>query len=172
VEQANPGFKTTVSDFWALVARDTDLVGLRIMAEQHKGEVGPTLMSFIEKQWTAEEFTNAYIVRQDVNNKMNRFMEKYDLVLTPTLGVPPFEVGINGPTIIEETEVEDAHWLSFTFPLNMTGQPAATVPAGWTEDGLPIGLQIIGRHLDDTTVLRASAAYEEANPWAHRYPKY
>jgi aspartyl-tRNA(Asn)/glutamyl-tRNA(Gln) amidotransferase subunit A len=172
VEQANPGFKATVSDFWALVARDTDLVGLRKMAEQHKGEIGPTLMSFIEKQWTAEEFTNAYIVRQDVNNKMNRFMEKYDLVLTPTLGVPPFEIGINGPTIIEETEVEDAHWLSFTYPLNMTGQPAATVPAGWTEDGLPIGLQIIGRHLDDPTVLRASAAYEEANPWAHRYPKY
>ena len=52
----------------------------------------------------------------------------------------------------------------------MTGQPAATVPAGFTEDGLPVGLQIVGRHLDDPTVLRASAAFEAAAPWADRWP--
>ena len=54
--------------------------------------------------------------------------------------------------------------------MNLTGQPAATVPAGWTSDGLPVGLQIVGRHLDDAMVLRASAAFEAAAPWTHRWP--
>jgi aspartyl-tRNA(Asn)/glutamyl-tRNA(Gln) amidotransferase subunit A len=60
--------------------------------------------------------------------------------------------------------------LAFTFPLNLTGQPAATVPAGFTDDGLPVGLQIIGRHLDDPLVLRAAAAFAGAAPWADRWP--
>jgi aspartyl-tRNA(Asn)/glutamyl-tRNA(Gln) amidotransferase subunit A len=55
-------------------------------------------------------------------------------------------------------------------PFNMTGQPAATAPCGFTKDGLPIGLQIIGRRFDDQTVLRASAAFEAARPWAGRRP--
>ena len=61
-------------------------------------------------------------------------------------------------------------WLSFTYPMNMTGQPAASVPAGFTVDGLPVGLQIVGRHLDDARVLRASAAFEAAAPWRDRWP--
>ncbi len=63
-----------------------------------------------------------------------------------------------------------ADWLAFTFPCNMTGQPAATIPAGFTRDGLPVGLQIIGRHLDDRTVLSASGAFERARPWADKWP--
>lgn len=76
-----------------------------------------------------------------------------------------------GPTTIDGREVGLFHWLSFTFPLNLTGHPVATVPAGWTVDGLPVGLQIVGRHLDDELVLEASAAYEAANPWADRWPE-
>ena len=59
---------------------------------------------------------------------------------------------------------------AFTFAFNLTGQPAATVPCGVTRDGLPIGLQIVGRRFDDVTVLRASAAFEAARPWADRRP--
>jgi aspartyl-tRNA(Asn)/glutamyl-tRNA(Gln) amidotransferase subunit A len=119
---------------------------------------------------TAEEFTDALMMRKHVNNKMWRFMANYDLLLTPTLAVPPFEVGIQGPTEIDGRPVANTEWLHFTYPLNFTGQPAATVPAGWTEDGLPVGLQIIGRHLDDGLVLRASAAFESAAPWRDRWP--
>jgi hypothetical protein len=67
-------------------------------------------------------------------------------------------------------EVLRFYWLSFTFPFNFTGQPAATVPAGFTEDGLPVGLQIVGRRMDDALVLRASAAFEAAAPWRDRWP--
>ena len=61
-------------------------------------------------------------------------------------------------------------WMPFTFPFNMTGQPAASVPAGVTDDGLPVGLQIIGRRNADRTVLAASAAFEAACPWSGRRP--
>lgn len=170
VEETNPGFQVSPEEFWTLVARDTDLVGLRKAVEENENLFGPTMLSFIQTDWSAEELTNAHILRLEVNMKMRKFMENYDLLLTPTLAVPPFEVGINGPTEIDGKSVHESHWLSFTYPINMTGQPAASIPAGWTEDGLPIGLQIIGRHLDDTTVLRASAAFEEAKPWADVWP--
>jgi aspartyl-tRNA(Asn)/glutamyl-tRNA(Gln) amidotransferase subunit A len=61
-------------------------------------------------------------------------------------------------------------WASFTYPFNFTGQPAATVPAGFTATGLPVGLQIVGRRFADLTVLQASAAFEAARPWAQRRP--
>jgi aspartyl-tRNA(Asn)/glutamyl-tRNA(Gln) amidotransferase subunit A len=97
-------------------------------------------------------------------------MARYDLLLTPTLCVPPFPILMQGPEKIGGRYVRPESWLAFTFPMNLTGQPAATVPAGWTREGLSVGLQIVGRHLDDAGVLRASAAYEAARPWAHRWP--
>jgi aspartyl-tRNA(Asn)/glutamyl-tRNA(Gln) amidotransferase subunit A len=75
-----------------------------------------------------------------------------------------------GPATIDGRDVDGFSWLSFTFPFNFTGQPAATVPAGFTHDGLPIGLQIVGRRLEDALVLRASAAYAAAAPWQDRRP--
>jgi aspartyl-tRNA(Asn)/glutamyl-tRNA(Gln) amidotransferase subunit A len=71
---------------------------------------------------------------------------------------------------IEGKKAAPFQWITFTYQFNMTGQPAATVPAGFTKDGLPIGLQIVGRHLDDALVLRAAAAYEAAAPWKDKWP--
>jgi aspartyl-tRNA(Asn)/glutamyl-tRNA(Gln) amidotransferase subunit A len=101
---------------------------------------------------------------------MWRFMANYDLLLTPTLTVPPFPVHCQGPEKTDGRMVAPTQWLSFTYPINLTGQPAASVPAGFTSDGLPIGLQIVGRHLDDPLVLRASAAFERARPWRNTVP--
>ena len=66
--------------------------------------------------------------------------------------------------------LEPYEWTPFTFPFNMTGHPGASVPCGFTKDGLPIGLQIVGRRLADATVLRAAAAFEKIAPWADRKP--
>jgi aspartyl-tRNA(Asn)/glutamyl-tRNA(Gln) amidotransferase subunit A len=101
---------------------------------------------------------------------MWKFMSRYDLLLTPTLAVPPFPVDCQGPEKIDGRIVASTQWLAFTYPINLTGQPAASVPAGFTDDGLPIGLQIVGRHLDDPLVLKASAAFEKARPWRDRWP--
>ena len=80
------------------------------------------------------------------------FFEKYDLLLTPTIACPPFTVGFDNPTEIAGKPVRDYAWIPFTYPFNLTGQPAATVPCGFTGEGLPIGLQIVGPRHRDTHV--------------------
>jgi aspartyl-tRNA(Asn)/glutamyl-tRNA(Gln) amidotransferase subunit A len=96
--------------------------------------------------------------------------DKYDLLLTPTIARPPFGVGLDHPSEIAGRPVSPWGWIPFTYPFNLTGQPAASVPAGFTKDGLPVGLQVVGRRFHDTLVLRASAAFERARPWAAAYP--
>ena len=168
VERADPGFDDPVEAFTATVANDTDLAELR--AANDRGELSEDVLSdILETDWSAEDFTDAMKQRQRLNMALRQFMADYDLLLTPTLAVPPFDADSPGPTEIEGRDVELFHWLSFTFPINMTGHPAATVPAGWTDDGVPVGLQLIGPHLDDAAVIEASAAYQAAQPWQDRY---
>jgi cytosine permease len=128
------------------------------------------VIGIIVAAWTAEELTDAVMVRKAVTNKLWRFMTRYDLLLTPTLAVPPFQLHVQGPEKIDGNIVPPFKWLAFTFPFNLTGQPAATVLAGFSKDGLPIGLQIVGRHLDDPTVMRAAKAFETAHPWHDKWP--
>jgi aspartyl-tRNA(Asn)/glutamyl-tRNA(Gln) amidotransferase subunit A len=97
--------------------------------------------------------------------------EKYDLLLTPTLSVAGIPVGRINPAHYPQHAWDWFPWASFSYPFNFTGQPAATVPAGFTPAGLPVGLQIVGRLHDDLTVLQASRAFEQARPWAARRPE-
>ena len=166
----DPGWDDPYAAFWGLVALESDLKGMREMVAKYPGQMSPHLVDFLTRPWTAEDLTNSVIGRKAVVNKMWKFMRKYDFLLTPTLACPPFPVHMQGPEKIEGRMVEPFQWLAFTFPINMTGQPAASIPAGWTEHGLPVGLQIIGKHLDDPMVLRASAAFEAARPWRDRWP--
>ncbi|MEZ0059496.1 aspartyl-tRNA(Asn)/glutamyl-tRNA(Gln) amidotransferase subunit A [Bradyrhizobium elkanii] len=170
VEEADPGWTDPFASFWGIVAADTDLKGMREMVAKHGANMSPHLVDFLNHPWTAEELTNAMVVRKTVVNKMWRFMAKYDLLLTPTLAVPPFPIHCQGPEKIDGRIVAPTQWLAFTYPINLTGQPAASVPAGFTKDNLPVGLQIVGRHLDDPLVLKASAAFEKAKPWRDRWP--
>ena len=170
VEESNPGWDNPYDGFWGMVIGQSDLVGLRKMAQELGEEMTPHLKEVIEADWTAEQLTDAVMMRKHVSNKMWRFMRNYDLLLTPTLTVPAFEVGIQGPTETDGKEVDQFEWLHFTYPMNMTGQPAASVPAGFTDGGLPVGLQIVGPHLGDAIVLRAAARFEEARPWADKWP--
>jgi len=170
VELANPGFGDTRQTFMALVAMDTDLVGMRQFLPEFGHKMSPHLVEMLKRQWTAEDFTNAITARKAMVNCMARFMQNYDLLLTPTLATPPFPLYMQGPEIIDGRMVASNEWLNFCFPFNFTGQPAASVPAGFTQSGLPVGLQLVGRHLDDATVLAASAAFEQAQPWIGRKP--
>ncbi len=79
-------------------------------------------------------------------------------------------VGLDNPKSINGTRLAPYEWLTFTFPFNLTGNPAASIPCGFTTDGLPVGLQIVGRRFDDVSVLQASAAFEQAAPWADNRP--
>jgi len=97
-------------------------------------------------------------------------VETHALLLTPSVSVPAFEVGRLNPAHFPQHAWDWFPWASFSYPFNFTGQPAATVPAGFTASGMPVGLQIVGRRFDDLTVLQAAAAFETARPWAERRP--
>ena len=119
---------------------------------------------------TADQYLAAARRRHEFWTDVQRFLARFDLLLMPTVAVPPFEVGRPGLNEIQGQPVSPLGWIPFTFPFNLTGQPAATVPVGMTSSGLPVGLQIVGRRFSDRTVLAASAAFEAAQPWAERRP--
>ena len=93
---------------------------------------------------------------------MRQFMQRYDFLLTPSVAVPAFDALPAGHgTIDPETMLG---WTPFSYPFNLTQQPACSIPCGLTSDGLPIGLQIVGPMFGDALVLRAARAYESACP--------
>ena len=97
------------------------------------------------------------------------FLE-WDILITPTISVAAFPAGLLQPPHWPAHPWDWMSWAEFSYPFNMSGNPAATLPCGFTNDGLPIGLQIVGRRFDDLGVLQASAAFEAALPWAGRSP--
>ncbi|NWA63422.1 amidase [Pantoea sp. B9002] len=170
LDEVDPGIADEGATFAALVAFESDLTGMRHMQTELGARMSPHLSAMLQRDWRAETFTDANTTRKKLCNQMWRFMQRYDLLLSPTLAVPPFPLNMQGPEVIDGRMVRSDHWLSFCFPFNFTGQPAASVPAGFTASGLPIGMQIVGRHLDDGLVLAASAAFERIQPWNHITP--
>ncbi|MGI4879068.1 MAG: amidase [Janthinobacterium lividum] len=155
--------------FFAQIMRDSDLRGMRAMAARDEIAM-PGLLWLLSREWTAEDLTDAAMQRQAVCATIARFMQGYDLLLTPTVSTPAFPIAFWNPATVEGIPADQGNMSPFTYPFNWTGQPAASVPAGWTSTGLPVGLQIVGRHLNDALVLRAAAAFEAARPWRDHWP--
>ena len=170
LEIAAPEIGDTQETFSALVALDTDRNGLRKMAAASGSGFTPQLARLLEIRWTADDFTNAILQRKRVNNVLWRFMERFDLLLTPTCSIGAFPIDSEGPDTVGGAAIYPGQWTPFSALANLTGQPAASVPAGFTSDGRPVGLQIMGRHLDDPGVLRAAAGFEQIRPWRHLWP--
>ena len=166
---AHPPIGPTQAMFEALVALDTDRAGLRTMAERQGVELTGWLASLVARDWAGDEFTAAILERKRIVNATWRFMAKHDFLLTPTTGTPAFPVDQFGPTRIDGREVPATEWIAFSSLANLTGLPAASVPIGFTADGRPIGLQIMGRHLDDRGVLALAAVVELLYP-RERWP--
>ena len=104
-------------------------------------------------------------LRQD----MKRFFTKYDLLLVPTSTTTAFKHDSTFVTI-DGQKVHGRNSLRITVPFDLTGSPAVTVPFGWSTEGLPIGVQLVGRHFDEGTVLHAAAALETVREGADRRP--
>ncbi len=105
-----------------------------------------------------------------------KYFQNYDLLITPTTPCPAFAPGWSeSGTVFPKVGKKSLNvvtWMNFTYPFNMTGLPAASIPSGWTASGLPIGMQIIGRRYDEKTVLQASKAFEEIAPLQDKKPKF
>jgi aspartyl-tRNA(Asn)/glutamyl-tRNA(Gln) amidotransferase subunit A len=171
VEEANPGWPDPYELFHTLFY---GLVGATVddLLPDWKGQLDPGLERIADagRGLTAFDVSRAQQVRNDLQLTATEFFTRYDLLLTPTMTLPPFPVGIDFPPEVGGEPVTGMQWTAFTFPFNLSGNPAASVPAGWTEEGLPIGLQIVGRRWEDALVLRACAAFEAIQPWTDRRP--
>jgi aspartyl-tRNA(Asn)/glutamyl-tRNA(Gln) amidotransferase subunit A len=110
---------------------------------------------------TAHEVLDAQMKRSALGTHMNLFHRDYDLLVTPTLSVPAFDAGKEFPEGVKRW----IDWTPFSFPFNLTQQPAASIPCGLTPSGLPVGLHIVGPRYADALVLRAARAFETARPY-------
>jgi aspartyl-tRNA(Asn)/glutamyl-tRNA(Gln) amidotransferase subunit A len=115
----------------------------------------------------ATDLVAAHAAKARYGEAWAAFMGDHDLLLTPTLPLTAFAAGLDQPGSVAGRATEYLSWTALTYPFNVSGQPAATVPCG-SVDGLPVGLQIIGRRGADALVLRAAAAFEAAHSW--RFP--
>ena len=115
-----------------------------------------------------DDYYSKVFERYALRERVRRFFEDYDLLLTPTLPVPAFDADRNLPPELADGSIVD--WVYYTYPFNLTGNPAASVPCGFTENGLPVGLQLVAGGYRETDVLRAAAAFEAERPWGHPKP--
>jgi amidase len=120
---------------------------------------------------TSGDIARAEKLRSVLWERVRRFMEGYELLILPTVAGKPFPVEVPYPTELQGKRLENyTQWFFLTYALSVTGLPVISVPAGFTRDGLPVGIQIVGRRRQEAAVLQAAAAFEAAAPWADRIP--
>ncbi len=114
------------------------------------------------EKYTTAQYLAAIQQRGALGLLMNKFHQSYDLLVTPTLPLAAFAAGKEVANLLKEKRWTD--WSPFSYPFNLTQQPAATVPCGLTKKGLPVGLHIVGPRYADALVLRAARAFESVHP--------
>jgi aspartyl-tRNA(Asn)/glutamyl-tRNA(Gln) amidotransferase subunit A len=163
---ANPGFDNPIVAWLNLGAPgDAHFVDEMTEAQRALLEHGFVAFSEIGRQVSGVQMADALQVRHRINRQMTAFFETYDALLTPTCADVPFIAEGPPPSSIGGKPVGPAGFIPFTYPFNLTGHPAASLPAGLAR-GLPVGLQVVGPRYQDAFVLAVSAAFESARPWA------
>jgi aspartyl-tRNA(Asn)/glutamyl-tRNA(Gln) amidotransferase subunit A len=163
VEETDPGFENVGPMFTAHWFAGAAALLRSFSAEQLK-LIDPGLRDVARQgaKIRTLDYLAAVQQRGQLGVLMNRFHEKYDLLLTPTLPLAAFEAGRELASVVKEKRWTD--WTPFSYPFNLTQQPAASVPCGLTKKGLPAGLHIVGPRYADALVLRAARAYESVHP--------
>jgi aspartyl-tRNA(Asn)/glutamyl-tRNA(Gln) amidotransferase subunit A len=165
VEEVDPGFAEPIDilkKVWYSVA--ATLVDAVPLAERKKMDEGLLRMAEQGQRYSLADYLSAHTQRTELAQHMLRFHERYDLLLTPQLPVPAIEAGRVTPADGRFGE-EWINWSPYTYPFNLTQQPTASVPCGFTSDSLPVALQIVGPARRDELVLRAARAYESFCPF-------
>jgi amidase len=164
VDDAEPDF----ADFDAVfktIRAVAFLTGVAPRIGNRRAEVKDTIRWEIERgeRLTASDVASALIKRTELFHRMRQFMERYEFFVLPTTQVPPFDVGVPYPTEIDGVRMETyIDWMQSCYFISVVGNPAISVPCGFTADGLPVGVQIVARHLDDWGLLQLAHAFEGA----------
>ena len=140
--------------------------------DKNREEMGKTLVNSLDqiKSFSIDDSIKTQKVRTELNQIMGDLFERFDLLITPTMPTEAFAAKGPPPAEIDGHPIPLLGAVAFTYPFNLSGHPAATVPAGLTKNGLPAGLQIIGPRQRDDLVLQASYAYEQMRPWDDHWP--
>lgn len=169
VEEVDPGFSDPLAAFDILFYGGAANAMRDLSAEQRKlMDPGLVEVAAWAEKLSLLDYLGAQNERAALIEQMNLFHGKYDLLLNPALPIPAFKAGLEVPEGWHSPRWPT--WTPFTYPFNMTGQPSASVPCGFTAGGLPIGLQITGGRHRDAMVLRASHAYQALSPLTDRRP--
>jgi aspartyl-tRNA(Asn)/glutamyl-tRNA(Gln) amidotransferase subunit A len=165
VEEADPDLKRAddiIRVLWFAGARSI----VDSVPEAARAEMDPGFLQCAEwgRGISASDYLAAYSARAELYRTMLAFHERYDLLLTPAMPVTAFEVGLVAPPQSSYGQ-NWLDWSPYTYPFNLTQQPAASVPCGVSSAGLPIGLQIVGAPRDDSLVLSAARAFEQVRPF-------
>ncbi|WP_295801455.1 amidase [uncultured Microbulbifer sp.] len=163
VSEVAPGFDDPLAAFGHLFYGGA-ANALRNISKKQRMLMDSQLVAVADRaaQLTMLDYLEAVNERMALCERMALFHKKYDLLLTPTLPITAFAAGREVPEDWPSTRWPS--WTPYTYPFNLTGQPAISVPCGFATSGLPIGLQMVGARFDDTAVLRAAQAYQLAAP--------
>ncbi|MCX5909736.1 MAG: amidase [Deltaproteobacteria bacterium] len=162
----------------ALIYRGLRYVSLyqdRLEDPEFKSLVNPLVAGNVEQglKFSIRDLARAERQRSDLWQRVQAFFDKYDLLLTPTVPIPAFPAETVFPTEINGKPMENyIDWVMLTYAFSMLGLPAISVPCGWTQNGLPVGLQIVARRHGEAILLKASAAFENAASWTDRRPSF
>ncbi|WP_454630699.1 amidase [Bradyrhizobium cenepequi] len=184
VEQVNLGIlrsQKELSDVWSRLYMLLNLQAIESMKRdgidlfgRHREDFPPEYMDWVEKtkRMSGLDFFRDQAIRTEVFNAFQKVLDNFDLLVTPTVACPPVDNASDGntrgPSAINGVEIDPLIGWCLTYFVNFTGHPAASIPAGLS-DGLPVGMQIIGRRNADCDVLAASAAFERLRPWQNHY---
>ncbi len=147
---------------------------LKQYLKEWEDKMDPDLVKLIKAGlgYDGTSLPRALAVRAQLYTTIYKVFKDYDILITPSTAIPAFELGSMYPSKINGNNVSPTAWMPFSFPFNLTGHPAASIPSGWSSNGLPIGMQIVGKRFDELTVLQVSKAFEELAPWQDKRPNF
>jgi len=156
--------------FWTIMLA----YDLKQKLKEWEDKMDPDLVKIVKAGlgYDGMSLPKAIAARNKIYGIIFKLFKEFDILITPTTAVPAFDLGLMFPTKINNINVSPTGWQPFSFPFNLTGNPAATIPCGWSSEGLPIGMQIVGSMFDELKVLQVSKAFEEISPWQDKRPKF
>ena len=161
---------------WKVINHTTWRARFDDMIRRDGNRMTPSLVRQVAMagEWSATDYQKAMFQRADLFRMVQKWLDGADYLVTPTLSrtALPIDQDLFEPIVVDGIEVGELrrNWFPYTMPFNITGHPAITVNCGFGSDGLPIGLQILGRFRDEASILRAAAIYEASEPWLERWP--
>ena len=172
VEEAHPDF-TDIQDIFQTHRAMSFYVGKKILLEKHRDLLKPEVIWNIERaaELTVDDFARVELARGRYLARAGAFFEEYDLLLSPATIVPPYPVEQRFVAELGDHKFDNyVEWLSIAYAITLTGFPAVSVPAGFTHDDLPVGMQLVGGPRGEADLLSAANLYEELTGYAGLVP--